>query len=104
VPGLFGGKLQGAGEGVEDLVGGADVTALLHALVVVRADPGQQSQFFAPKPGDTPPRPGFQADLLWGDPSSASAEELGELASGVFGHGPSVGGGHRERVGPADPG
>ena len=86
VPGLLGGEVEGAGEGVEDLLGGPDVAALLHALVVVRAHPGQQGQFLTPQPGDAPPRAGFQADVLRPQPGPAGAQELGEFAPGVVGH------------------
>lgn len=70
-----------------DLIGGPYVAPLLHALVVVRAHPGQQGQFLPPQPGDASPGAGFQADILRAQSSPAGAQELGEFASGIVAHG-----------------
>jgi hypothetical protein len=62
--GLLGGEVQRPGEGVENLVGGAHVPSLLHALVVVGTHSGQQGQFLTPQPGHPPARAWLQADVL----------------------------------------
>ena len=43
-------ELERAGEGVDDLGGGVVFAALLEPQVVVRADPGEHGQLFAPQP------------------------------------------------------
>ncbi|WIX92120.1 hypothetical protein [Amycolatopsis sp. DG1A-15b] len=82
MPGLLGGEVQRPGDGVEDLVGGPHVAALLHALVVGRAHPGQQGQLLAAQSGDAPPRARLQTDVLRPHPGP---QELGQRAAGVLG-------------------
>lgn len=111
VPGLLGGEVQGAREGVQNLFGGPHVAPLLHPLVIVRTHPRQQGQFLPPQPGDSPPRAGFEADVLRPQPGPAGPQERGEFTAGlvgrsqgVVGHGASMPRAPLTRVGLPVPG
>ena len=86
MPGLLGSELKGARESIENLVRRPHVASLLHALVIVRAHPGQQGQFLAPQPGHAPSRTRFQAEVFRSYPGPAGPEELGEFLPRVSSH------------------
>jgi hypothetical protein len=63
------------------------VTALLQPGVVVRAHPGELSQFLAPQPADATPGPVGQSDvtgLELGPPGHQEVAEFGVAASHVL--------------------
>jgi hypothetical protein len=86
VPGLFGGELEGAREGVKDLFGRPYVAALLHALVVVRAHPASRASSSRRSPATQTPRAGFEADVFRPHSGPACSQELGQLTSGSLSH------------------
>jgi hypothetical protein len=84
-------ELQGAGDGVEDVVGDAADVALLQADVPVGADAGEHGDFFAAQPGYAPPAGVREPDLLGGELGAAGGEEVADLGAVVHGlHATSV--------------
>jgi hypothetical protein len=84
-------ELQGAGEGVEDVVGHGGLAALLDAAVVVGAQPGQHRELLLAQAGH-PARAGERRHpgLGGGEPVAAGAQERPE--GGTVGrHVPSLG-------------
>ncbi len=97
-------EAEGAGERVQDVVGRAYLPALLHPLVVVGAQPGQQGQFLTPQAGHLAPAARLQADVARAQPAAPGAQEGAQLA-GVrmrAAHAASVPRRRPPRVGPAD--
>jgi hypothetical protein len=88
-------ELQGAGHGVEDIVGHAADVALLQAVVPVGADPGQHGDLLAAQPGHPPAPGGRQPDLGGGELGAAGGQEVANLGAVV--HGIHVTGGSRFR-------
>jgi hypothetical protein len=77
-------ELQGAGVGVQDVVGNARDVALLQPDVPVGADPGQDRDLFAPQSWHAPPTAACrQACLGGGDLGAPGGEELADLGSVV---------------------
>ena len=64
-------ELQGAGDGVEDLLGCAVDRAAFDLGVVLDAQPGERGDLAAPQSGHAPVVAGGQADLVRGDLGSA---------------------------------
>ena len=60
-------ELQGAGQGVEDLIGRMLVASLLQPQVVVGADAGQHRELLAAQAGDLCPAARDQPDVLGPD-------------------------------------
>ncbi|BBH67953.1 hypothetical protein ACTI_46380 [Actinoplanes sp. OR16] len=97
-------EAERTGDRLQDVVGRAYFPALLHALVVVGAQPGQQSDLLTPEPGDLAPAARFQADVVRAQPVSPGAQEITELTSVRMraAHAASVPRPGPPKVGPAD--
>jgi hypothetical protein len=77
-------ELEGAGDALEDAVGGAGEVPAFHPHVVVDADAGEQCHFLSTQALDAPVSPvGGQAGLLWSEARASRAEELADLGSVV---------------------
>lgn len=74
---------EGPGQGLEHLLGGSVVAALLEPHVVVGADPGQHRDFLAAKPQHATPSLAREAYVSWFEPLTASPEELSQLLGAV---------------------
>lgn len=69
-------EAEGTGDAVEYLVRDVRRAALLEVDVVVDADPGQQREFLAAQPRDTPPPgPRGEPGLPRGDPGATGAQD-----------------------------
>ena len=69
-------ELQRAGDGVEDLGGGAVDGAAFELGVVLDAEPGERGDLAASQPGHPPVAAGGQADLVRGDLGPSGHEEV----------------------------
>jgi hypothetical protein len=77
-------EVQGAGDAVQDAVGGPRQVAALESHVVVERDAGQQCDLLAAQPFHPPvTAKGGQPGLLGGDAGAAGDEELPDLGAVV---------------------
>ena len=76
-------QLQGAGERVENLLGGVALASLLEADVVVHAHPGEHRQFLSAEPRHAPAAVALDPDILGLNQLAPCAQEISDAVVGL---------------------